>query len=104
MAQFDVFRNPGRQRDTIPFVVVLQNKRFDAIATRFVAPLVLGVPRGAEYYLTPSFIIEGRQVTMDVYNLTTVFADKLGDPVASLRDDDSSAKLIRAIDEFTSQA
>ncbi len=104
MARFDVFRNPGRQRSTIPFVVVLQNKRFDAIATRFVAPLVLGVPRRAEYYLTPHFIIEGRQVTMDVYNLTTVLAAKLGDPVASLADDDSSAKLIRALDEFISRA
>jgi len=104
VAQFDVFRNPGKQRSTIPFLVVLQNKRFDRVATRFVAPLVLVARPPPEHYLFPTFIIERRHVTMDVYNLNTVLAAKLGDPIASLADEDSSAKLIRAIDEFTSQA
>jgi toxin CcdB len=84
---------------------VLQNKRFDRIGTRFVAPLVLGRPPSAvETHLTPHFIVEGRQVTMDVFNLTTILADRLGKPIASLTDEDARAKLIRAIDEFISQA
>jgi hypothetical protein len=31
-------------------------------------------------------------------------AARLGDPIASLADEDSRAKLVRAIDAFTSQA
>ncbi len=41
---------------------------------------------------------------MDVFNLTTILADRLGKPIASLTDEDARAKLIRAIDEFISQA
>ncbi len=104
MAQFDVFRNPGRQRDAIPYVVVLQNARFDRGLTRFVAPLVRSSPASIESHaLAPRFIVEGSEVVMDVFNLTTLFADRLGAPVASLRDDDSRAKLIRALDELVSQ-
>jgi len=41
VVQFDVFRNPWQRRDTIPFVVSLQNARFDRGITRFIASLVL---------------------------------------------------------------
>ena len=41
---------------------------------------------------------------MDVFNLATVFADRLGTPAASLRDDESRAKLIQGLDELVSQA
>jgi toxin CcdB len=105
MAQFDVFRNPGRQRDAIPFVVVLQNDRFDRGATRFVAPLVRTSLIAIEVHaLAPRFTIEACEVVMDVFNLATLFADRLGSPVASLRDEESRAKLIRALDELVSQA
>ncbi len=105
MAQFDVFRTPGRKRVTVPFLVVLQNRRFDRLATRFVGPLVLcSAVDAREGYLAPRFTIGGKLIFLDVFNLATVLADKLGDPIASLADDDSSAKLVRAIDEFTSQA
>ena len=39
VAQFDVFANPGRQRDAVPYVVALQNSRYDRAATRLVAAL-----------------------------------------------------------------
>jgi toxin CcdB len=105
MAQFDVFRNPGRQRDAIPYVVVLQNGRFDRGLTRFVAPLVRSVPSSIELHaLAPRFMVEGSEVVLDVFNLATVLADRLSAPVASLRDDVSRAKLIRALDELVSQA
>ena len=105
MAQFDVHRNPGRQRDTIPYVVVLQNGRFDHSMTRFVGPLVL-VRHAAvrEHYLTPRFMVAGDQVMLDVFNLATVPAERLGPPVTALVDDDARAKLIRALDELVSQA
>ncbi len=105
MAQFDVLKNPGRQREAIPFVVVLQNTRFDRSGTRFVAPLVLSrLANIAEHYLAPRFTINGIDVVMDVFNLATLPADRLGTPVASLADEASRAQLIRALDEFLSQA
>ncbi len=105
MAQFDVLRNPGRQRDAIPFVVVLQSSRFDRGATRFVAPLILASQtRVAEHYLAPRFTIDGIEVVMDVFNLATLPVEKLGPPIAALADEASRAKLIRALDELISQA
>lgn len=105
MAQFDVYRNTGRNRDTTPFLVSLQNKRFDSGPTRFVAPLVLSNAVSAkESYLSPRFTIDGQEVFMDVFNLATILADRLGKPIASLTDEESRAKIIRAIDEFISQA
>ncbi|WP_428395340.1 CcdB family protein [Lichenicoccus sp.] len=105
MAQFDVFRNPGRQREVIPFVVVLQNARFDRAGTRFVAPLVRSeAARVAEHHLAPRFTIDGAEVILDVFNLATLPADRLGRLVVSLADEESRAKLIRALDAFISQA
>ena len=105
MAQFDVFRNPGRQRDAIPFVVVLQNTRFDRAGTRFVAPLVRSeAARVMEHYLAPRFVVESIEVVLDVFNLATLPADRLGRLVGSLADEESRAKLIRALDELVSQA
>jgi hypothetical protein len=49
-------------------------------------------------------MVEGSEVVLDVFNLATVLADRLSAPVASLRDDVSRAKLIRALDELVSQA
>jgi toxin CcdB len=104
MAQFDVFTNPGRQRNVIPYVVALQNVRYDR-ATRFVAALVLQASILIEaHWLAPVFTIAGQNVVLDVFNLTTVPAVRLGAPVASLADEDSRMKLIRALDEFLSQA
>ena len=105
MAQFDVFRNPGRQRDAIPFVVVLQNARFDRAGTRLVAPLVRSeAARVVEHYLAPRFTVDGVEVVLDVLNLATLPADRLGRSIGSLADEESRAKLIRALDELISQA
>jgi hypothetical protein len=40
MTQFDVYRNPGRHRDSIPFVVVVQSSLYDDYRRRVVVPLV----------------------------------------------------------------
>lgn len=104
MAQFDVFRNPGRQRETIPYLVVLQNARFDRGRTRFVAPLIRAELIAVDLHaLAPRFTIEGHAVIMDVFNLATLSRDQLGPPIASLSDDESRSKLIRALDELVAQ-
>lgn len=105
MAQFDVHRNPGRLRDSIPYLVVLQNARYDRASTRFVAPLVLrSAVAVEEHTLTPRFLVEGQPVFLDVFNLATLPAARLGSPIASLADEESRARIIRALDELTSQA
>ena len=40
MAQFDVHRNQGLQRDTMPFVVLVQSGKYDSYRGRVVVPLV----------------------------------------------------------------
>lgn len=105
MGQFDILRNPGRQRDTIPYVIVLQNDRFDQAATRFVAPLVLASRIGVrEHWLAPRFIVDGVEVVMDVFNLATLPVERLGRPVGTLAGEDTRTRLMRAIDELVSQA
>jgi toxin CcdB len=105
VAQFDVFTNPGRQRTVVPFVVALQNARYDRATTRFVAALVLQAAIRIEaHWLAPRFFIAGQDVVLDVFNLATVPVSRLGAPVASLADEESRIKLVRALDEFLSQA
>lgn len=105
MAQFDVHRNPGRQRETIPYVVLLQSARFDRSRTRFVGPLELvrHVAVG-EHYLAPRLTVMGEEVLLDVFNLATLPAERLGQPVVSLGDDDARTRLVRALDDLVSQA
>ena len=105
MSQFDVLRNPGRQRDTIPYVVVLQNSRFDLAGTRFMAPLILArLANVREHDLAPRFTVEGFEVVMDVFNLATLPVERLGPSIATLADDNSRARLVRALDELVGQA
>ena len=58
MPQFDVHRNTGRHRDTIPYVVVVQSSLYDGYRRRVVAPLVrkalLGTP--ADTRFNPTFM------------------------------------------------
>lgn len=105
MAQFDVFANPGQRRGVVPFVVALQNARYDRAATRFVAALVLQAAIRVEaHWLAPAFTVAGQDVVLDLFNLATVPASRLGTPVASLANEESRMKLVRALDEFLSQA
>jgi toxin CcdB len=100
MALFDVHRNPGRHRDAIPFVVVVQSHGFDGHARRLVAPLLAGSLPGADLYpeLAPRFVIDGQHVILDPLQLQTVPRDVLGAVIASLAGDADAARIIAAID------
>jgi toxin CcdB len=67
MAQFDVYRNPNpATRARIPYLVDVQSKLLDSLATRVVVPLCKpAVLKGrlAER-LNPVFQVEGREVCM----------------------------------------
>lgn len=89
MAQFDVHRNKGALRDSIPFVVVVQSAQFDHYRRRVVVPLVRQtlLPRrtptvGAR--MNPVFVIDGVSVVLHSLDMVSVALDQLGEVVGSL--------------------
>ena len=89
MAQFDVHRNIGRQRECIPFVVVVQSSLFDKYRRRVVVPLVSKNALGNELAmagrrLNPVFSIEGMDVVLHPLEIVSVATDQLGAKVCSL--------------------
>lgn len=103
MAQFDVHRNTGAQRAVIPYVVVVQSRRFDGARRRVVIPLVLAstVP-SPEPRLNPAFDIEGTKVVLNPLHMVSMAVDRLGDLVVSLKDDGD--RVIAAIDLLITRA
>ncbi|MFC4308481.1 CcdB family protein [Steroidobacter flavus] len=104
MAQFDVHRNRGTNRDTIPYVVVVQSALFDGYKRRVVVPLVkksqldkIALPR-----FNPTFNIEGTAVVLHPLELVSVATDKLGKVVHSLAEE--SQQIIDALDELITRA
>ncbi len=80
MAQFDVHRNLGANRDAISYVVVVQSAIFDGYKRRVVVPLVkksdldkISLPR-----FNPTFTIEGTLVVLHPLELVSVATDNLG--------------------------
>ena len=89
MAQFDVHRNKGALRDSIPYVVVVQSAQFDRYRRRMVVPLVRQniLPRemptvGAR--MNPAFVIDGVSVILHPLDMVSVALDQLGEMVGSL--------------------
>ncbi|PLX85520.1 MAG: plasmid maintenance protein CcdB [Desulfuromonas sp.] len=98
MAQFDVYRNPGLEtRESIPYLLDVQNALLDALATRIVVPLVRRsvMPRPAEH-LNPAFNIEGEPVVMSTAELAGISRHALGERVGSLAEHRS--EIVSAID------
>ncbi len=100
MAQFDVHRNSGKHKDTIPFVVVVQSAQFDNYRRRVVVPLVRATAIGKVNYaaFNPTFKISGTSVVLHPLEIVSIPVDQLGDLVGSLGDDGQS--IIAALDEL----
>ena len=87
MAQFDVHRNAGRLRETIPFVVVVQSSQFDGYRRRLVVPLVRAkqlLPLSLKT-LNPAFTVKNVQVVLHPLDLVSVPVDQLGNGSAPWR-------------------
>lgn len=105
MAQFDVHPSPGRNRLVIPYVVDVQSTRYAALASRLVAPLIVAPPdRAVDPGLMPDFLVEGRRVFLNPFELQAVRWSLLGMPVASLANDQDASRLIAAIDAVITRA
>lgn len=107
MAQFDVHRNKGALRDSIPYVVVVQSSLFDRYRRRVVVPLVRQnlLPRrtptvGAR--MNPVFVIEGVPVVLHALDMVSVALDQLGEVVASLEHEGQA--IADALDELLTRS
>jgi toxin CcdB len=100
MAQFDVHRNPGRHRDSIPFVVIVQSSLYDDYRRRVVVPLVnkssLGKVTNPRF--NPTFRIKGQLVVLHPLEIVSVANENLGELVDSLKEDGDT--IIAALDEL----
>lgn len=104
MAQFDVHRNNGRHRDTIPYVVVVQSSLFDDYRRRVVVPLVRAsvVGKIANPQFNPTFKVRAMKVVLHPLEIVSVATDVLGEPIASLAVE--SDRITTALDELLSRA
>lgn len=107
MAQFDVHRNKGALRDSIPFVVVVQSAQFDLYRRRVVVPLVRQtlLPRdtptvGAR--MNPAFVVEGVRVVLHPLDVVSVAVDQLGEVVGSLEQE--GQVIADALDELLTRS
>ncbi|HYH22505.1 MAG TPA: CcdB family protein [Azospirillum sp.] len=103
MAQFDVHRARGAQRNGVPYVLIVQSKRFDSSGRRVVAPLLdAKLVQVSEAVLTPAFVVEGRNVVLNPLQIVSLPAGQLGDYVCSLESEGD--RIIAAIDMLISRA
>jgi len=104
MAQFDVHRNTGKNREAIPFVVLVQSSRFDSYRRRVVVPLVrkssLGTISDARF--NPTFKIESIAVVLHPLEIVSVPNEQLGEFVESLAHEGNY--ITDALDELLTRA
>ena len=89
MSQFDIHRNTGRNREAIPYVLVVQSSLFSRAQRRVVVPLVsveiLGrVAQLPASSVNPVFDVEGRPVVLNPLEIVSIPLDALGEHVGSL--------------------
>ena len=107
MAQFDVHRNIGKQREAIPFVVIVQSSLFDHYRRRVVIPLVRRstLDNAASLVgasLNPVFTIKGIKVVLHPLETVSVATDQLGEKVATLAEEGD--RITAAMDELLTRA
>jgi toxin CcdB len=106
-AQFDVYRNTGKNRFVIPYVVIVQSSYFEKSRRRVVVPLVSADELNKKTHLpasaiNPIFTIEGVGVIFNPLEIVSVPVESLGEWVATLADENDT--IIAAMDELLSRA
>jgi toxin CcdB len=107
MAQYDVHRNKGPLKGSIPFVVVVQSSQFDRYRRRVVIPLVRrsalpGDTPTAGSRMNPVFRIHGVDVVLHPLDTVSVTTDQLGNKAGSLADQGQS--IADALDELLTRS
>ena len=104
MGQFDVHRNIGRLKASIPFVVIAQSRLFDDYRRRVVIPLVRKVGLGhiPNARLNPTFKIKNISVVLHPLEIVSIPNEQLGEQVGSLAAEGDA--IVAALDELLSRA
>ena len=104
MAQFDVHRNTGKQRDSIPYVVLVQSSLYDSYRRRVVVPLVRKSALGkiSNPRFNPAFKIKNIPVVLHPLEIVSIPSEQLGEFVESLSHEGS--RIVDALDELLTQA
>jgi len=106
MAQFDVHRNTGKQKEVIPYVVVVQSSLYDRYRRRVVVPLVrrthLDNAAIVGSALNPGFEVEGVEVVLHPLEIVSVAVGQLGEKVVSLSQEGD--RITAALDELLTRA
>ena len=105
MAQFDLHRNKGPRKDSIPYVVIVQSALFDGYRRRLVVPLVRRnalSPDMTATRLNPSFTVDGALVVLHPLDMVSVALDQLGEHAGSLADHGQA--ITDALDEVFTRA
>ncbi len=86
MARYDIYRNLGAFRDTVPYLVDVQSDHLHGLVTRIVIPLrlVSTFPKvKLPGDLAPALQIEGQACFLDTAQLAAVPVKELKKPVSS---------------------
>ena len=107
MAQFDVHRNKGPLKESIPFVVVVQSAQFDSYRRRVVVPLVRrsalpGNTPTVGSRMNPLFRIQNSDVVLHPLDTVSVALEDLGAKAGSLAE--QSQAITDALDELLTRS
>lgn len=107
MAQFDVHRNKGMLRESVPFVVLVQSAQFDGYRRRVVVPLVRRTLLPANTptvgrRMNPTFHVDGVEVVLHPLDMVSVPVDQLGAHIGSLAEHGQS--ISDALDELLTRS
>lgn len=104
MAQFDVHRNSGAHRDSIPYVVVVQSALFDDYGRRVVVPLVKSSAVGtvSNPRFNPTFRIGRTSVVLHPLDIVSVSVERLGKPIGSLAEE--ADRIVAALDDLLARS
>ena len=100
MPQFNVHRNTGRHRESIPFIVIVQSSLYEDYRRRVVVPLVdkSSIGKVTNPRLNPTFRIKGKSVVLHPLEIVSVANENLGEFVQSLAEEGDA--IIAALDEM----
>lgn len=106
MAQFDVHRNKGALRESIPFVVLVQSAQFDRYRRRVVVPLMrrsaLPANMPVATRLNPVRTVQGVELVLHTLDLVSAPVDQIGEYIGSLAD--QSQCITDALDELLTRS
>lgn len=95
MAQFDVYENLNeRTKNSIPFLLDIQNDVLKNLSTRVVIPLV--VTNQSINFLNPKFTINQIDVILSTAELASIPMEILGSRICSLKE--KREEIIGAVD------